>query len=78
MFSLQSQTGNVLMFGCSVRLRGRHKVTSLCLSGFRRHPGDSTPAPGWSLVCQRRASGDLGVGGYSAAAGCRKGVRGVA
>ena len=26
---------------CSAGLRGRHNVTSLCLSGFRRRPGDS-------------------------------------
>ena len=34
----------------SAGLRGRHKVTSLCLSGFRRRPGDSTPTPGWPWV----------------------------
>ena len=45
---------------CSAGLRGRHKVTSLCLSGFRRRPGDSPPSPGWSRVSQRRAGGDQG------------------
>ncbi len=34
--------------------------------------------PAGRLICRRRASGDLGVGDYSAAAGCRMDVRGVA
>ena len=45
----------------SADLLGRHKVTSMCLSGFRRRPGDSTPTASWPCAVRGRAGGDRGV-----------------